>query len=326
MSDNFYRAFEDKHRGSRELIKSRLEIYLPFIEKIKEIQPKPKTIDLGCGRGEWLELLSENDCEAQGIDLDEGMLQACTQRGFNVKRQDAIEALRNLDDASISVVSGFHIVEHLPFEVLQTLVQESLRVLKPGGILIMETPNPENIKVATENFYLDPTHIKPIPSALLTFLPEFYGYNRTKVLRLQESKEIEKEISELDRALITLDSILERKASELMKIQIEKARFEENTTNYKNELTRSKKAEKLKTLLSKQIPTIFLELYMIYVKDEANIFLEDTGRYSLDLPKINYDEDTKRNTFIIPISSGYARPQSKNSFVIFVFEMRPSTL
>jgi O-antigen chain-terminating methyltransferase len=95
MSDNFYRAFEDKHRGSRELIKSRLEIYLPFIEKIKEIQPKPKTIDLGCGRGEWLELLSENDCEAQGIDLDEGMLQACTQRGFNVKRQDAIEALRN---------------------------------------------------------------------------------------------------------------------------------------------------------------------------------------------------------------------------------------
>ena len=117
----------------------------------------------------------------------------------------------------------------------------------------------------------------------------------------EKSKEIEKEISELDRALITLDSILERKASELMKIQIEKARFEENTTNYKNELTRSKKAEKLKTLLSKQIPTIFLELYMIYVKDEANIFLEDTGRYSLDLPKINYDEDTKRNTFIIPI-------------------------
>ena len=117
----------------------------------------------------------------------------------------------------------------------------------------------------------------------------------------EKSKEIEKEISDLDRALITIDSILERKASELMKIQIEKARFEENTTNYKNELTRSKKADKLKTLLSKQIPTIFLELYMIYVKDEANIFLEDTGRYSLDLPKINYDEDTKRNTFIIPI-------------------------
>ena len=190
MSDNFYRAFEDKHRGSRELIKSRLEIYLPFIEKIKEIQPKPKTIDLGCGRGEWLELLSENDCEAQGIDLDEGMLQACTQRGFNVKRQDAIEALRNLDDASISVVSGFHIVEHLPFEVLQTLVQESLRVLKPGGLLILETPNPENIKVGTENFYMDPTHIKPIPSQLLAFLPEHYGFSRTKILRLQESKEL----------------------------------------------------------------------------------------------------------------------------------------
>ena len=189
MSSNFYRAFEDKYRGSRDLIKSRLEVYLPFIEKIKKTQTKLKAIDLGCGRGEWLELLNENGYEAEGIDLDEGMLEACRQRGFDVKRQDVIESLQNLDENSISIISGFHIVEHLPFEVLQTLVQESLRVLAPGGLLILETPNPENIKVATENFYRDPTHIRPIPSELLSFLPEHYEFERTKVLRLQESKE-----------------------------------------------------------------------------------------------------------------------------------------
>ena len=191
MSDsNFYRAFEDKHRGSRELIKSRLEIYLPFIEKIKEFDSEPKAIDLGCGRGEWLELLSEYGYKAEGIDLDAGMLEACQNRGFEVTQKDAIIALKELEDNSCSIVSGFQIVEHLPFDVLQSLVQEALRVLKPGGLLIMETPNPENIRVATANFYLDPTHIRPIPSQLLSFLTEHYGFGRTKVLRLQESQEL----------------------------------------------------------------------------------------------------------------------------------------
>jgi len=190
MSDTFYRAFEDKYRGSRELIKSRLEVYLPFVKKIKEIDAEPMALDLGCGRGEWLELLGENGYKAQGVDLDTGMLEACQNRGFDVTQKDAIAALNTLKNESVNIVSGFHIVEHLPFEVLQSLVQEALRVLKPGGLLIMETPNPENIQIATANFYLDPTHIRPIPSQLLSFLTEHYGFRRTKVLRLQESREL----------------------------------------------------------------------------------------------------------------------------------------
>lgn len=170
------------------MIKSRLEVYLSFVEKTKEIELEPKAIDLGCGRGEWLELLNENGFITQGVDLDSGMLEACTKRGFDVQQMDAIAALKSLNDNSYSIVSGFHIVEHLPFEVLQSLVQESLRVLKPGGMLIMETPNPENIKVATANFYLDPTHIRPIPPQLLSFLPEHYGFERTKILRLHENR------------------------------------------------------------------------------------------------------------------------------------------
>jgi O-antigen chain-terminating methyltransferase len=87
-------------------------------------------------------------------------------------------------------VSGFHIVEHIPFDDLLELVKESLRVLKPGGLLIMETPNPENIVVGSSSFYLDPTHQQPIPPSLLAFLPEYYGYEKVKIIRLQESIEL----------------------------------------------------------------------------------------------------------------------------------------
>lgn len=189
-SNDFYRAFEEKHRGSRELIKSRLRAYLPFVEKLKDFDFNLNAIDLGCGRGEWLELLSENGYKVQGVDLDAGMLEACQSRGFDVTQKDAIQALQELPNNSFNIVSGFHIAEHLPFDVLQLLVEESLRVLKPGGFLILETPNPENIKVATEYFYLDPTHIRPIPQELLSFLVEYCGFKRTKILRLQESKEL----------------------------------------------------------------------------------------------------------------------------------------
>ena len=187
---NFYRAFEDKFRGSHDLIKYRLQAYLPFIEPFKEIYPNATALDLGCGRGEWLELLTEQGFSAQGIDLDDGMLSACRKRNLNVQTSEAVTFLKMLPDESQVIISGFHLAEHIPFNDLQELVKESIRVLKPAGILILETPNPENIKVATESFYLDPTHVKPIPSKLLSFLPEFYGYERTKTLRLQENKNL----------------------------------------------------------------------------------------------------------------------------------------
>jgi len=186
MTDGFYRAFEDKHRGSLEVIKQRQRAYLPLIQPLLKQYPSAPAIDLGCGRGEWLELLVETGFQAYGIDLDEGMLAECRLRGLNVRTQDALAALRGIADGSQAVVSGFHFAEHIPFEVLQQVVQEALRVLLPGGLLILETPNPENILVGTSNFYLDPTHERPLPPLLMEFLPEYYGFHRTKILRLQE--------------------------------------------------------------------------------------------------------------------------------------------
>ncbi|NIF29511.1 methyltransferase domain-containing protein [Pantoea sp. Tr-811] len=190
MDNRFYRAFEDRHRGSRELITGRLEVYLPFLAPLKALYPDAAVLDIGCGRGEWIELLSREGYAAAGVDLDEGMLEACRALGLPVRNDDALNALRQCADQSLIAVSGFHIAEHVPFEVLESMVTEAARVLRPGGLLILETPNAENLVVGTNNFFVDPTHERPIPSLLLSFLTDFKGFARSKVLRLQEAPDL----------------------------------------------------------------------------------------------------------------------------------------
>ncbi|MCA4822983.1 MAG: methyltransferase domain-containing protein [Serratia rubidaea] len=190
MSGDFYRAFEEKHRGSVQDIKQRLSVYLPFITTLAKTYPSVEVADVGCGRGEWLETLKEHAIPAIGVDLDDGMLERALQVGLNVKKMDCLAFLQSLEDESLLAITGFHIAEHLPFDILQSLVQESLRVLKPGGLLILETPNPENVSVGTCSFYMDPTHNHPLPPPLLEFIPNYYGFQRTKVLRLQEKSSL----------------------------------------------------------------------------------------------------------------------------------------
>lgn len=189
MSLPFYRAFEERYRGSRDLIKARLAIYLDFIVPLKNIYSTCPALDLGCGRGEWLELLVENNFSAKGVDLDLGMLEACKALNLPAEREDALAFLSGACDESWAIVSGFHIAEHLPFADLQLLISEALRVLKPAGLLILETPNVENLVVGTSEFYLDPSHSRPIPPQLLTFLTEHSGFKRTKILRLNETSQ-----------------------------------------------------------------------------------------------------------------------------------------
>lgn len=186
MVARFYRAFEDRHRGSRELILERLQAYMPFLEPFIKLENGPVAIDLGCGRGEWLEMVIGAGFAARGVDLDEGMLEGCRTRGLPADLGDAVGALKARAAESVSVISAFHLVEHIPFPALQELVSEALRVLKPGGLLILETPNAENLFVGSNGFYMDPTHERPIPHLLLSFLTEFSGFERSKLLRLQE--------------------------------------------------------------------------------------------------------------------------------------------
>ena len=187
---DFYRDFEERFRGTRADITSRLQVYLPFVEPLKTIYAAPIALDLGCGRGEWLELLQNNGFKAKGVDLDEGMLSACHELNLDVQLGDALDYLRGLEADSLSVVSAFHVVEHIAFETLRELTTEAYRVLKPGGLLILETPNSENLMVGTSSFYLDPTHQRPLPAQLLSFVVEYSGFNRVKTLYLQDSSEL----------------------------------------------------------------------------------------------------------------------------------------
>ena len=187
---DFYRDFEERFRGTRADIASRLQVYLPFVEPLKTIDITPIALDLGCGRGEWLELLQNNGFKAKGVDLDESMLSACLELNLDVHLGDALDYLRGLDSESLSVISAFHMVEHIAFEMLRELSAEAYRVLKPGGLLIFETPNSENLMVGTSSFYLDHTHQKPLPAPLLSFVVEYAGFNRIKTLYLQDSPEL----------------------------------------------------------------------------------------------------------------------------------------
>ena len=203
MGSSFYRSFEERHRGSVEEIKRRLSFYLPFLAGLKDIYPDGVIADIGCGRGEWLEILNENGIVNIGVDLDDGMLARAREAGLNVQKMDCLQFLQSQADQSLIALTGFHIAEHLPFEVLQQLVMHTLRVLKPGGLLILETPNPENVSVGTCSFYMDPTHNHPLPPPLLEFLPIHYGFNRAITVRLQE-----KEVLQSPDAAVNLVDVL----------------------------------------------------------------------------------------------------------------------
>ena len=189
MIDDFYREFEDKYRGSRESVKLRQEFYFPFVDPVLYSYPEAGAFDIGCGRGEWLELLRDKGHYARGMDINQDMLKACFELGLDVALKDGVVGLKEFSDESLAVITAFHLVEHIPFDQLRVLVEHAYRVLRPGGLLILETPNPENIVVGTNNFYLDPTHQKPIPHQLLSFIPEYCGFDYVKVLRLNESPE-----------------------------------------------------------------------------------------------------------------------------------------
>lgn len=190
MTPDFYHAFEDRYRGSRDLIKSRLQVYIPFVQPLLAHYPKASAIDLGCGRGEWLELALAAGFDANGVDLDAGMLAHCQAHQLPARQADALEVLRTLPTSSQAFVSAIHVVEHIDFAQLELLVNESLRVLLPGGLLILESPNSENLTVGTSSFYLDPTHNRPVHPQLLSFLVEYAGFARSRVLRLSEDPEL----------------------------------------------------------------------------------------------------------------------------------------
>jgi SAM-dependent methyltransferase len=190
--DTFFAAFDERFRGTRTNIKEQLRVYLTPLKEAKIGTSGSPIVDLGCGRGEWLELLQEEGMQGIGVEHNRVLVDECRQAGLNVVERDILTYLCALPDSSVSGVTGFHIIEHLPFEVLLDLFDETVRVLQPGGVAIFETPNPQNVLVSTLAFYNDPTHRTPLPSTLLKFIAEVKGLQHIKLLQLHPFPETHK--------------------------------------------------------------------------------------------------------------------------------------
>ena len=175
--NDYYLSFEERFRGSQELITQRAEEYLSYLDPEVE-----SLLDIGCGRGEWVGLLQRNSIDAMGIDLNEAMLAAGRKAGVkNLRAIDAFAFFKESPADSFDCITAFHIVEHIPFEQLFYFFEELRRIAKPNAQIFIETPNPANIMVGAYTFYKDPTHLNPLPSEVIAFMMEHLGFGDLRV-------------------------------------------------------------------------------------------------------------------------------------------------
>ncbi|HEX3127979.1 MAG TPA: class I SAM-dependent methyltransferase [Thermoanaerobaculia bacterium] len=188
-----YLELERRYRGTEEEIRERISAYLPWLSKVAPV------LDIGCGRGEALALLRDHGIPARGIDSSARMVALCRERGLEAEEGDAFAALAALPEGSLGGVVSFHVIEHLPAALLDRLVRLAYRALKPGGVLILETPNPLSMLVAARSFWLDPTHQRPVHPESLKLMYELAGFDPVERLDLRPYPDSER-LPEIDLA------------------------------------------------------------------------------------------------------------------------------
>jgi O-antigen chain-terminating methyltransferase len=169
-----YVRFEDRHRGSREEIRHRQRDYLALFGG-------GPVLDVGCGRGEFLELCREAGLPARGIDVDAGMVARCREAGLDAVQADALAHLSALPDGTLGGIFCAQVIEHLPAEAFVALVRLAHAKLAEGGALLCETPNPACLTVFSGAFYVDLTHVKPIHPEAARFVLEAAGFGDVEV-------------------------------------------------------------------------------------------------------------------------------------------------
>jgi len=186
LHDHQYFLFETKFRGSSEEIRKRQEVFLPLFREVHESLGADElpVLDVGCGRGEFLEILGDASIPARGIELNEDMVHVCRERGLDVRQEDMFQHLQELPDESLAGVLASHVIEHLETKNLVEFVTLCHQKIRKGGIVAMETPNPLNLLVSTNNFWLDLSHIRPVHPEALQFLAESCGFLDPRVLYL----------------------------------------------------------------------------------------------------------------------------------------------
>ena len=177
LSERFnYVAFERRFRGDpADVLRTQTDRYADLL-----IDHSP-VVDIGCGRGELLEVLAQRGVEAIGVEPDAGMVAEARARGLHIEHADALSFLRAAEPRSIGAIFSAHVVEHVPVEVMLEMIELSVSRLRPGGLFVAETPNPSALIVLGESFILDPTHVRPIHPALMAFLCETAGFRAVRL-------------------------------------------------------------------------------------------------------------------------------------------------
>lgn len=173
-----YVGFEDRYRGSGDELRTRLADHLPRLDG------RGPVLDLGCGRGELLEMLRERGVEARGVDGSAAMVARCRERGLDVTQEDMLEALAAAPEGSLGAVVSLHVVEHLPPEAVERLVRLAFGALRPGGLLLLETPNARSLRVAASRFWIDPTHRRPVHPETLRWMAAAVGFDPVEIMEL----------------------------------------------------------------------------------------------------------------------------------------------
>jgi O-antigen chain-terminating methyltransferase len=207
FDSTLYADFELRFRGSQGDIKERFSCYRDVLDLIP--RSGHEFLDLGCGRGEFLEFLSQHQVACSGVDSDEIAVEQCMRKGLRAQVGDLVSYLSGLEEHSVSGVSLLHVIEHLPVQTALDVLREAHRVITPEGIVIVETPNPKNLRVGSSNFWLDPTHLRPYPPELTGFMIETVGFvqSSTKFLRsnlgLYDVDELEPQLKVLFDVILT---------------------------------------------------------------------------------------------------------------------------
>lgn len=181
--DDAYLAFEAKHRGPEGEIRERLAVHAELVQRSLGTEPAP-VLDIGCGRGELLEILRGLGVAARGVDANEHMIAACRAKGLDATHADCLEYLASLAAGSLGAATLCQVVEHLTLDQTLELFERLHRALRPGAICIVETPNVENLVTSAYTFHLDLTHARKFAGPALAHVLTVFGFEVVDTVHL----------------------------------------------------------------------------------------------------------------------------------------------
>jgi O-antigen chain-terminating methyltransferase len=188
-----YARFAEAYRGSEERVRGGQRIYVADFKNCGNV------LDIGCGRGEFLELMREAGVPSRGIDSSLESIALCREKGLPAEAVDLFDYLHGLGEGELDGIFCAQVVEHLPPERLPEMIRLAASRLERNGVIVIETPNPDCLAIFATYFYLDPTHSRPVPEKLLTFYLSEFGIGNLEVRHLEQAVDSMPSLAELPK-------------------------------------------------------------------------------------------------------------------------------